>query len=452
MAAIDLKLLTQLSAEGIAECLIEGAAIAGVAWLALRLSRTHHAAVRFVVWLAVLLTIGLLPLMTAVWRSISTNTTNAAGAPAGLINVPESWASYVFVGWAVFALFGIARIGVGLWQVLRLRRSCVEVDASGLDPEVAQLIRDQRIRLCVSDRVVAPAAIGFMNPTVLIPRWLLAELSPSQLRQVIIHECTHLQRRDDWTNLAQKIVAALLFFHPVVWWIERKLTLEREMACDDAVLVGGGDPRSYAECLVRLAEKSFMRRGLALAQAAVGRLRHTSLRVAQILNGQPRVRRCWKPAMAASVAVAGICAGVAFRTPVLVGFEQSAIHDQGSVYKAEIPQPELVHQASFVPRLIPQRTATTHKENQIRPQDERSGKQLASQSRRSHSPSEVPVLNAGLKSRPQAQRRAMPVTSETLVVLVSAPVPGRPIFTVQMWQITVLQQVTKPDFVPRKAI
>jgi beta-lactamase regulating signal transducer with metallopeptidase domain len=452
MAAIDLKLAAQLSAEGIAECLIEGAAIAGFAWLALRFARAHNAAIRFAVWLSVLLTIGFLPLLNAVWRSVSMNQVGLGGSPGGIVSVPESWAKWVFLAWAAVALFGLGRICVGLWQVHRLRRSCVDMDprvVNELGPEVARFISDKRVRLCASDRVQAPAAIGFANPTVVIPRWLLAELSPSELRQVIIHECAHLQRCDDWTNLVQKIVAALLFFHPVVWWIDGKLTLEREMACDDAVLVRGGDPRGYAECLVRLAERSFMRRSLALVQAAVGRFRHTSLRVAQILNGQPRVRRCWRPALAVSVAVAGICAGVAFRTPVLIGFEQPAIRHQGLVYRADISRPELVHQAVLVAGSTPEPTATTQRENKIRPENKRP--QLASQFKPLHPPSETPVLNAGLKSQPDAQHRAMPVTSETLVVLVSAPMPGHPIFTVQMWRITILQ-TSKPDFVPRKTI
>src|SRR5213078_2563160 len=120
-------------------------------------------------------------------------------------------------------------------------------------------------------------------PTVVIPAWLMEELPAAELNQILLHELAHLSRWDDWSNLAQKIVKALFFFHPAVWWIERKVSLEREMACDDAVLAENHSPRAYAECLVHLAEKSVLRRGVALAQAAVGRIRQTTLRVAQIL-------------------------------------------------------------------------------------------------------------------------------------------------------------------------
>jgi hypothetical protein len=119
---------------------------------------------------------------------------------------------------------------------------------------------------------------------VVLPSWLLEELPAAELKQLVLHELAHLRRWDDWTNLAQQIVKALLFFHPAVWWIESRVSLEREMACDDAVVAETANPRAYAECLARLAEKSMIRRSLALAQAALGRIRQTSSRVAQLLR------------------------------------------------------------------------------------------------------------------------------------------------------------------------
>jgi hypothetical protein len=115
---------------------------------------------------------------------------------------------------------------------------------------------------------------------------------------------------------------ALFFFHPAVWWIERRLTLEREMACDHFVLTQTENPEAYAECLVSLAEKSFLRRGLAMAQAMVGRVRQTSLRVAEILNGQHLGHsRGWKPGLAIGALLVVASAGEISRLPELVSFQ-----------------------------------------------------------------------------------------------------------------------------------
>ena len=78
---------------------------------------------------------------------------------------------------------------------------------------------------------------------------------------ILLHENAHLRRWDQWTNLAQKIVTALFFFHPAVWWIENRLTLEREMACDDIVLAQTASPRDYASFLISFAEKIAKRPG-----------------------------------------------------------------------------------------------------------------------------------------------------------------------------------------------
>ena len=122
---------------------------------------------------------------------------------------------------------------------------------------------------------------------------------------------------------SRKILGALLFFHPAVWWIEKKLALEREMACDDLVLARTTSPRAYAECLVSLAEKSFLRRGLALAQAAVDRLRNVSLRVSQILDvDRPRATRVWRPAPVLVGGVSLVCLMALSHAPTrLVSFE-----------------------------------------------------------------------------------------------------------------------------------
>ena len=168
-----------------------------------------------------------------------------------------------------------------------------------------------------------PAAIGYIRPLVVIPTWSLAEIPASELNAILLHELAHLRRYDDWTNLAQKVVKSVFFFHPAVWFIESRLTLEREMACDDAVLAANFSPRAYAESLVGLAERSCLRRGVRLAQAAVSHVRQLKLRIVEILSKDKDHQgsgRVWKPAIAL-MSLAGLLSvyGVA-RAPHMVAF------------------------------------------------------------------------------------------------------------------------------------
>ncbi len=137
-----------------------------------------------------------------------------------------------------------------------------------------------------------------------------------------MHELAHLRRWDDWTNLVQKIVGAAFFFHPAVWWIERRISLEREMACDDAVLAETGNARAYAECLVTLAEKSFLQRSLAMAQAAIGHARESSKRLAQILDAdRSHETGVFKPALGLMMGLVGLCLLALPSAPRLIAFE-----------------------------------------------------------------------------------------------------------------------------------
>jgi beta-lactamase regulating signal transducer with metallopeptidase domain len=322
-AAPNLQSLAQLSAERILDCTAEGMVIALLAWLLLRAVGPRNSGTRFAVWLAALLGIAALPLLGS-WAANGVELTKRSA-----ITLPASWALYISTVWLLVATLGLLRVGIGFWHLHRLRKSCVPVDVTTLEAllqkTLAEFDSPRAVKLCVSDQLRVPTAIGFTQPLVVIPSWTMQELSTLELNAILLHELAHLRRRDDWTNLLQKIVGALLFFHPAVWWIEKKLALEREMACDDLVLAETKttSPQAYAECLVALAEKSFLRRGFALAQAAVDRLRQVSQRVTRILDvNRPRATRVWRPAPVLVSGVSLACLMALSHAPTrLVSFE-----------------------------------------------------------------------------------------------------------------------------------
>jgi beta-lactamase regulating signal transducer with metallopeptidase domain len=324
-----LETIAQFSATRIVDCLLEGTLIGLFAALVLRMSRRQSSGTRFAVWFAALMAIATMPLLShALWAEGAITPARSAVQP--MVTLPVLWAVYLFALWAGVATWGLMRVGMGIWHLRRVRGCCLAVDVAQLDPVLRETMeRNQgarRVVLCTSEQVQVPTAVGLFEPAVVIPHWLLEELSPEELNQVLLHELAHLQRWDDWTNLAQQVVKALLFFHPAVWWIERRVSLEREMACDDAVLAETAKPRAYAECLTRLAEKTLIRRTLALAQGVLGRVHQTSLRVAQILdaNRPQSTKRIWRPAVTLIAGFAIACAVGVSRVPRPIAFEDLA--------------------------------------------------------------------------------------------------------------------------------
>ena len=316
------------TARTLAECMLnsmaEGVAIALFAWVVLRFSGRRSSSTRFAVWFSALIAIAALPWLHGFGLG---SASSHPATPVSAFTLPGSWITEIFLGWALIASLGVLRVILGLLQLRRLRAGSTRVDPATLDPRLQQTLQEfpsRTVTLAVSEQLQVPAAIGFFQPLIVLPAWSMRELSVEELNSILIHELAHLRRWDDWTNLAQKVLRALFFFHPAIWWVESRVSLEREMACDDIVLSKRVSPRCYAECLVSVAEKSFMRRGLAMAQAAVSRMRHTTKRVSQILDrNRSSATRVWKPALGLVTIFSALCLVVVSRAPEVIAFRDA---------------------------------------------------------------------------------------------------------------------------------
>jgi beta-lactamase regulating signal transducer with metallopeptidase domain len=95
-----------------------------------------------------------------------------------------------------------------------------------------------------SPALVEPSLVGIARPVLLLPRGIAERLTAAQLDAVIAHELAHWRRRDNLTAALHMLVEAVVWFHPLVWWIGARLVEERERACDEAVVRAGHDGRT----------------------------------------------------------------------------------------------------------------------------------------------------------------------------------------------------------------
>ncbi|HYW52446.1 MAG TPA: M56 family metallopeptidase, partial [Dongiaceae bacterium] len=249
----------------------------------------------------------------------------AVRRPRPAITLPPFVAYGAAAVWLLVVLGGAARFVAGALVLARLKR-----DALPLAPErraALPLWRShagaagaRHARLCVSDRVEVPVAVGLFDGMVVIPQQVMDEFEPCDVDRFVLHELAHLERRDDWTTVVQRVVQIAMFFNPAVHVIARQLDLEREIACDDRVVAETSDVRSYAVGLTRMAESTaWPHRGIAAPAIFVTR-RQLSLRVEQLLTGRRFAARrfAFAPAVVALVASLGVVA-VAMPLPPAVG-------------------------------------------------------------------------------------------------------------------------------------
>ncbi len=284
--------------------------------LALRLLPRMKATSRSMIWSAVLLVIAVLSV-----REFLPATQNVHGLAAGhTIRVAPAWTAALAVLWLSLALVRGCRL---LLNVIHLRALWLAAEPV---PGVARLAvplpfgRSRSAVLCTSADVQRPSVIGFFSPRILIPAALLATLSASEMDQIVMHEMEHLRRGDDWRNLLQKLALVLFPLNPALLWIDRRLAFERELACDEKVLEATSAPKSYASCLVHLAEQSSLARQVSLALGAWERRSELARRVHSILSYRSVPRR--RAGLSAALVIASLMAAFAglSRTPHLVSF------------------------------------------------------------------------------------------------------------------------------------
>jgi beta-lactamase regulating signal transducer with metallopeptidase domain len=262
------------------------------------LRRRASAATRHGIWMLGLLSLLPLPLVSATlpqWR-IEIQTASKPGgvarvadpitvppieretaASAGItVHPPEAAQPAAASSWsaAVAVVYSVGVLGFLLFLTLqrrtlrRLARSSTLVE----DPEWTRLLKEcatalrvnRPVHLLRSRERNVPMTFGIRRPSIVIPT--IADLwADDRRRAVLLHELAHVTRRDCLTHTATAVACATYWFHPAVWWVARRLRIERELACDDRVIAAGTGPREYAGHLLEIAYSFGGHRAPALA-------------------------------------------------------------------------------------------------------------------------------------------------------------------------------------------
>lgn len=325
------------------------ALIASITWFALRISRCTNATTRHAVWTLALVASIVVPILSATslvlpQAALETPATSApahtaAKIPSPLlspartapavpvvhrvkIEVHPTVASIVAELWALIALAVLGRLAFSFFYLERLKRDALplDVDRRHALSRWDRAEKGQRdVRICVSDEIRVPVAIGIFDAMILLPKDLVEELDPTDLDRILLHELAHVRRSDDWVNLLERVAMALLFFSPGMYFIARQMDLEREVACDDWVLAQAAENASYARCLARIVEMTqWPYRPLAAPGVFVTR-RSMSIRIERLLarGRDVRVRLALVPSLVSAVAIVAIVLAGGFVSPTI---------------------------------------------------------------------------------------------------------------------------------------
>ena len=277
--------------------LVQGTAMAVIVALGVRAHGTMTAATRERIWWVTVIGLTLMPiayLLVDLDAAFRASLPSAAARLDPLMTVRTQWNRWtllMLIVWAAWIIVHTVRLGLALVRLQRIKRSAAPFPR---DRE-ARLAMWTRMRECgrparlvTSTDVYCAAVLGCHPPLIAVAPDAIDRLSDGELDQIVLHEYAHIQRRDDLAIVAQRIISAVAGLHPAVLWLDRVLTIEREVACDDWVVAYAGARHSYARCLVELAASARSRRP-GLAPGALCSRSQLSIRVAALLDARRSV-------------------------------------------------------------------------------------------------------------------------------------------------------------------
>ena len=224
-------------------------------------------------------------------------------------SAPLSWLALLGPIYALVGLMLLARVAVQRSMAHRIVRESTAVTDSewmALLEECAARVGVTRPVALLRSRVeLMPITTGTLTASIVVPAGADAWDSDRR-RAVLLHELAHIARHDCLTQMLSAIACAVYWFHPGVWYVARRLRIERELACDDRVLAAGTHAREYAGHLLELAYSWSGRRmpalvvGMASSRKLEGRMRAV---LDPRRNRTTPTRRMWLVGAAASAAL-----------------------------------------------------------------------------------------------------------------------------------------------------
>jgi bla regulator protein blaR1 len=312
----------------IANHLWQSTVFAGAAWLLTLALRKNSARVRHWVWVTASLKF-LAPFSLLIMLGSHLPWRTAKGPAGASVSIALDQVSQPFAAPAaslaeavtaatrtsvlpsiVCTLWTCGFLGVGVSWLIRWRR----IDAAirtGLPVNLGIPIG----AIC-SPAFIEPGIFGVFRPVLLLPEGIFEHLTPEQWKAVIAHELCHVRRRDNLVGAIQMLVETVFWFHPLTWWIEKRIVEERERACDEEVVNVGNERRVYAQSILKICELYLESPMTCVAGISGSSLR---MRIEAILN--QRIANKLNGGTKALVAAAAL---LALAAPIVIGLLDGA--------------------------------------------------------------------------------------------------------------------------------
>jgi beta-lactamase regulating signal transducer with metallopeptidase domain len=321
-------------------------AIAGVLWLALKVSRKAPSALTYGMGVGALILSFLATLTTFLY--LWTRPEGILVLPVDPVNSSPSIDWEVWLAQGIFWTEQNLSLLVNFWffgvilflfrlisqfaEIRNLRKTSLPFENLEVqtltDRLVVNLGMSRKMEIRTTGRAHSPLTFGVMTPVILLPAALIFQLSPAHLEAVIAHELAHVKRNDYLSNLLLSTLEVLFFFHPCYWWMSQTVKELRENAADELALKAGISSTDLANALAEVLQ--FASQHPPELSLAAGKKRNpTLLRIKRML-GYPTENYPQTPLISIPMVITLLlCAGLVASapqdpTPIRASFEQNS--------------------------------------------------------------------------------------------------------------------------------
>jgi len=367
MTTADLDVLARTALAVLADSAIRSLLLAVLVGAGLAVFGVRGAVDRLAAWRIVLFAALVMPAVgwvvpelslpvPSLWEPVSDAVTGArpsvtpstasfvASAPGGPVGPSAALVALAIYATGVFIL-GLRTV-YGWRAIFRFDRVSRNIDD--------EAVRDRLVRLCrrmglarpprlaeVDDAVLdVPVTSGVRRPALLLPsswrRWPEAKLDA-----VLIHELSHIHRRDTLTQQMALAMRAIFWPSPLGWWLRRHVSRLAEQASDEAALESGVDPARYAGILLGFMKVVHNRPFRAGGYCAMARAGGAERRVEHVLRwpGSQLMSLSARSSVLLAIAALGLVATVWTVRPVVVSAEPAVAPDTPSLLRQVPPPP-----------------------------------------------------------------------------------------------------------------
>ncbi len=203
--------------------------------------------------------------MPVTFGAVNTPTTEASVSPVAAATTPDiterparltvrQWLSFAWVaGVAVFFLFAVIkalRTDFWLWRQRKLLPSEAQ---TGIENLFSGLGIKTLPKVWLVDGIGQPFVWGLLRGSIYLPADFVKVNSAEHRRGVLGHELGHILRFDAAINILQILAQAVFWFHPFVWWANKKIRAEREKCCDEMAIARlGAKAKDYSSAIVNI--------------------------------------------------------------------------------------------------------------------------------------------------------------------------------------------------------